>query len=190
MAAGAIVGVGVLVMHYIGMAGLELCAAVYSSKALLFHPVAIGLCARLWIAYGRVVEPQRLSGHALLCKCRLFSSFLAMAGTNFVPEPSVTDFGPSMSNETPLGVIFFSFVIFGACLWVSVTYLVAPELGIVQTTTTDGPDITATETADLAETAGFAGVKFPERDGGKVFVRAADVSLSALTATAANLHRR
>jgi len=30
-----------------------------------------------------------------------------------------------MSNETlALGVIFFSFVIFGACLWVSVTYLV------------------------------------------------------------------
>ena len=180
MAAGAIVGVGVLVMHYIGMAGLELCAAVYSLEGVIVSSlVAIGLCMlAFWIAYGHRTNRNIFLGTLCFAIAVCSVHFLAMAGTNFLPEPSVTDFGPSMSNETlALGVIFFSFVIFGACLWVSVTYLVAPELGIVATTATDEADITATDAAVAADTIGIAGVQIPcERDGGKVFVRAADVS--------------
>ena len=45
LAAGAIVGLGVLVMHYVGMAGLQLCQAVYTVRGVvLSSAVAIALC--------------------------------------------------------------------------------------------------------------------------------------------------
>ena len=167
--AGAIVGVGILVMHYIGMAGLELCRAVYTIPGVAFSSVvAIGLCVlAFWIAYGQRTNRNIVLGTLCFAFAVCSVHFLAMAGTNFVQEPNVAEFGPSMSNETlALGVIFFSFVIFGACLWVSVTYLVSPSTSGVETSAPRAPLEPATAT-DL---------QIPcERDGGKVFVRSGDV---------------
>ena len=83
-----------------------------------------------------------------------------MAGTSFVAQPAIDEFGPSISNETlALGVVFFSFVIFGACLWVSVTYLVAPT--------------TEPETAPAVP---LPRLHVPcERDGSRLFIPACDV---------------
>ena len=39
LAAGALVGVGILVMHYIGMAGLELCRAIYTRSGIAMSSV-------------------------------------------------------------------------------------------------------------------------------------------------------
>ena len=52
--AGSVVGVGVLVMHYIGMAALELCRAVSTTTGIFLSSlVAIALCIlAFWIAYG------------------------------------------------------------------------------------------------------------------------------------------
>ena len=167
--AGAIVGVGILVMHYIGMAGLELCRAVYTIPGVAFSSVvAIGLCVlAFWIAYGQRTNRNIVLGTLCFAFAVCSVHFLAMAGTNFVQEPNVAEFGPSMSNETlALGVIFFSFVIFGACLWVSVTYLVSPSTSGFETSAPRAPLEPATAT-DL---------QIPcERDGGKVFVRSGDV---------------
>ena len=165
--AGAIVGVGILVMHYIGMAGLELCRAVYTTSGVVFSSVvAIGLCVlAFWIAYGKRTNRNIVLGTICFAVAVCSVHFLAMAETNFVQEPNVAEFGPSMSNETlALGVIFFSFVIFGACLWVSVTYLVAPEadgaLRSVQPAPEPAPSL-----------------QIPcESDGSKVFIRVEDVS--------------
>ena len=124
--AGTVVGVGILVMHYIGMAGLELCRAIYSPFGVLASSVvAIGLCiVAFWVAYGQRTKRNILLGTLCFAAAVCSVHFLAMSGTSFVEAPSVSEFGPWMSNETlALGVIFFSFVIFGACLWVSVTYL-------------------------------------------------------------------
>ncbi len=167
-AAGGIVGVGILAMHYIGMAGLELCRAIFTASGVaLSSVVAIGLCIlAFWIAYGRRTKRNILLGTVCFAAAVCAVHFLAMAGTNFVAEPNTSDFGPSMSNETlALGVIFFSFVIFGACLWVSVTYLVADDPRHV-------------ENADAPETPPIAlGLQIPcEKDGGKVFIRSEDVS--------------
>ena len=38
--AGAITGVGILAMHYVGMAGLQLCRAVYTTPGLFIAPSA------------------------------------------------------------------------------------------------------------------------------------------------------
>ena len=168
--AGAIVGVGILVMHYIGMAGLELCRAVYTPTGVVLSSiVAIGLCMLAFgIAYGQRTNRNIFLGTVCFAVAVCAVHFLAMASTNFVAKPNTADFGPSMSNETlALGVIFFSFVIFGACLWVSVTYLVshnrhvkAPK-GSMQKITPQGG----------------TGLQIPcERDGGKIFIRSEDVS--------------
>lgn len=169
-AAGAVVGAGVLVMHYVGMAGLELCRAVYTpAGVLLSSVVAIGLCMlAFWIAYGQRTNRNIFLGTVCFAMAVCSVHFLAMAGTNFVAEPATSDFGPSMSNETlALGVIFFSFVIFGTCLWVSVTYLVSPETG-------DAP----APRAEIVPPSQIAdGLQIPcEREGGKVFVRSEDVA--------------
>ncbi|MEP2028659.1 MAG: MHYT domain-containing protein [Paracoccaceae bacterium] len=164
--AGSIVGVGILVMHYIGMAGLELCRAIYTTSGVLFSSaVAIGLCIlAFWIAYGQRTNRNIVLGTFCFAIAVCSVHFLAIAGTNFVQQPSVAEFGPSMSNETlALGVIFFSFVIFGACLWVSVTYLVTPDTRTSDRTVAPAPQTTAE-------------LRIPcEKDGSKVFVRSRDV---------------
>jgi len=167
--AGSIVGVGILVMHYIGMAGLEMCRAVYTTSGVaLSLLVAVGLCIlAFWIAYGHRTNRNIVLGTVCFAVAVASVHFLAVAGTNFVAEPSAAEFGPSMSNETlALGVSFFSFVIFGACLWVSVTYLVAPSgrqpvAANLEVTTQHDPE---------------GGLQVPcERHGGKVFIRSSDV---------------
>ncbi len=162
--AGVIVGVGILVMHYIGMAGLELCRAIYTPIGVtLSSVVAIGLCVlAFWIAYGKRTNRNIVFGTLCFAFAVCSVHFLAMATTNFVAVPSGAEFGPSMSNETlALGVIFFSFVIFGACLWVSVTYLITPQ----------------TPTPPDSKPEPIARLQIPcERDGGKVFIAPGDVS--------------
>lgn len=162
-AAGTIVGAGILVMHYIGMAGLELCRAIYSVPTVIASSiVAIGLCIlAIWIAYGHRTNRNILLGTLCFAVAVASVHFLAMAGTSFVAEPVLAEFGPSISNETlALGVVFFSFVIFGACLWVSVTYLV---------------DSTPAATTPPAN-APAPRLQVPcERDGNRLFVPASDV---------------
>ena len=148
------------------MAGLEFCRAVYTTSGVIFSSiVAIGLCIlAFWIAYGHRTNRNIVLGTICFAIAVCAVHFLAISGTNFLPEPSVAEFGPSMSNETlALGVIFFSFVIFGACLWVSVTYLIAPEAKTPSKSIPPAPQA-APE------------LRVPcERDGSKVFVRARDV---------------
>jgi hypothetical protein len=103
--------------------------------------------------------------------------------------PSATEFGPLMSNETlALGVIVFSFIMFGAFLWVSVTYLPGlPEpVAAPSAPAPAGPDLWATPSSvDMDRSA--APVDPPEdtrprlqipceQDGAKVFVSPKDVS--------------
>jgi NO-binding membrane sensor protein with MHYT domain len=125
-AAGAIVGCGILAMHYVGMAGLQLCRAIYTPFGIFLAVVsAVGLCiAAFWIAYGQRTNRTILLG--TLCFGAAVSAvhFAAMAGTNFVAVPTLHEFGPVMSNETlAMGVISSTFVIFGAFLWMGVTFL-------------------------------------------------------------------
>lgn len=165
--AGAIVGIGVLAMHYIGMAGLQLCRAVYTPLGVVVSSlVAVLLCILAFgIAYGQRTNRNIFLGTLCFAAAVACVHFLAMAGTEFVAVSSGSDFGPLMSNETlALGVIFFSFVIFGACLWVGVTYIPRPvqhpSPGAVKSEPEPEPPL----------------LQVPcEREGSKVFVSAKDV---------------
>jgi len=165
--AGGTIGVGVLAMHYIGMAGVELCRAVYTPLGIAISSlVAIVLCILAFgIAYGQRTDRNILLGTLCFAVAVASVHFLAMAGTKFVAVSDGSEFGPLMSNETlALGVIFFSFVIFGACLWVGVTYLPRPMQEARQSEDKDDPDLAPRP------------LQVPcEREGGKVFVSSMDV---------------
>lgn len=165
--AGGIVGVGVLAMHYIGMAGLQLCRAVYTPLGVVVSSlVAVLLCILAFgIAYGQRTNRNIFLGTLCFAVAVASVHFLAMAGTEFVAISDGSEFGPLMGNETlALGVIFFSFVMFGACLWVGVTYLPRPTNDAAPPQDKDLPDAEAPL------------LQIPcERDGGKVFVSAKDV---------------
>ena len=176
--AGGVVGVGILGMHYIGMAGLEMCRASYTLSGLLTSSVvAIGLCIlAFWVAYGGRTNRNIVIGTVCFAFAVVSVHFLAMAGTNFVAEPNLTEFGPTMSNEVlALGVVFSSFVLFGTFLWVSVTYLVARPVGDV--TSPPAPETPAPAPAPRPAPVTPA-LQIPcERDGAKVFISPEDVSL-------------
>lgn len=173
--AGGLVGVGILGMHYIGMAGLQLCRPIYTPFGIIFSSVvAICLCiAAFWIAYGRRQNRNIVLGTICFAVAVVSVHFLAMAGTSFVAVPSRNEFGPTMSNEVlALGVILSSFVLFGTFLWVSVTYLVGDQgeaEPIAQSTPAPAPD-----TPERAP----RGLQIPcERDGTRIFISPADVAL-------------
>lgn len=174
--AGAVIGVGILLMHYIGMAGLELCRAVYTPTGVaLSSVVAIALCClAIWIAYGQRTNRNILIGTLCFAVSVCSVHFLAMAGTNFIALPGATEFGPSMSNETlALGVIFFSFVMFGACLWVGVTYLLPAGKSAPSAVSPVSPvtPVAAAVPAAAPVAPPKPRVQVPcERDGSKVFL--------------------
>ncbi|MGB7240661.1 MAG: MHYT domain-containing protein, partial [Sulfitobacter sp.] len=162
-AAGSIVGFGILVMHYIGMAGLELCRAVYTPFGIATSSlVAVVLCIFAFsVAYGHRTNRNIFLGTVCFAISVCSVHFLAMAGTSFVAEPQLAEFGPSMSNEIlALGVISSSFVIFGGFLWVGITYLIpAPVVAADQLRT-------AAKHPEPDEK-----LQIPcERDGNRVFV--------------------
>lgn len=172
-AAGAIVGIGILAMHYVGMAGMQLCRAVYTPGGLVASSVlAVGLCVLAFgVAYGERSNRTIAIGTACFGIAVFSVHFLAMAGTKFVANPDIREFGPVISNETmAIGVILSSFVIFGAFLWVGVTYLMPTGAG----GEASGP---SPEKSAVRAVAVPDAVRVPcEKDGGKVFVLARDVA--------------
>ncbi|MCP9483860.1 LytTR family transcriptional regulator DNA-binding domain-containing protein [Shimia sp. CNT1-13L.2] len=170
IAAGAIVGSGILAMHYVGMAGMQLCKPVYTLPGVLGSSVlAIVLCIlAIGIAYNERSNRTIVIGTVCFGVAVFSVHFLAMAGTNFVALDNIREFGPVISNEVmAVGVILSSFVIFGAFLWVGTTYLVPAN---VPTTEAEGSENAAVPEQPAAT------LRIPcERDGGKVFVAAPDV---------------
>lgn len=173
--AGGVLGCGILTMHYIGMAGLEMCQAVYTPLGFVVSSLlAISLCIlAIWVAYGHRTNRNIILGTLCFAAAVCSVHFLAMSGTQFIELPRLTDFGPRMSNATlALGVIVFSFIIFGACLWVSVTYLVnATE---AETTSLATDPVTEKELPVVSARPPMLQVPC-ERDGGKVFITPAEI---------------
>ncbi len=166
--AGAIVAVGVLSMHYLGMAGLQLCRAVYTPLGIFVAALsAFVLCtAAFWIAYGQRSNRTILLGTLCFGVAVFAVHFVAISGTRFVAVPVFNELGPIMSNEVlALGVILSSFVIFGGFLWMGVTFLVpqsAPRAAMTpQTVTAPQPQA----------------MRIPcEKDGNTLFIDPADVA--------------
>lgn len=188
VAAGAIVGAGVLAMHYVGMAGMQLCRAVYTPLGVaMSSALAVGLCVLAFAAaYGKRNNRSIALGTLCFGTAVFAVHFLAMANTRFVSLPEVTEFGPLISNEAmALGVILSSFAIFGAFIWVGSTYLGVPEPAAAT-------PVAAPAAAAPAPTPPLAPVAPPataqgaapasplsipcEREGARILVRPADIA--------------
>ena len=124
--AGCIVGAGILLMHYIGMAGLQLCKPIYTAQGLVLSSgVAFFSCiVAFWVAYKE--RNNRNIFFATLCFGVAVVSvhFLAILNTRFVEVSASAEFGPLISNETlAVIVVLSSFIILCLFLWVSATFL-------------------------------------------------------------------
>ncbi len=128
--AGVIVGLGVLAMHYIGMAGLELCRALYTPTGIFLAVVSSCVLSTIAfaIAYGQRTNRNIILGTVCFGIAVFAVHFIAIAGTDFIAIETLNEVGPIISNETmALGVVLSSFVLCGAFLLTSVTFL-APSL--------------------------------------------------------------
>lgn len=183
--AGGIVGLGILAMHYIGMAGLELCRAVYTPLGLGVASVSSCL---LSIAAFRVAYGNRRHRNILLgTLCFGFSvfavHFVAVAGTDFIATATQTEVGPLIGNEVlAIGVVLTSFVLCSAFLLTGVTFLGGDRPAAVTADTAPSPALD-TSVKQMPDAAPLP-PKIPyEHDGGTRFL-----DLSSVVAIRAEGH--
>jgi NO-binding membrane sensor protein with MHYT domain len=171
-AAGAIIGLGIPVMHYIGMSGMELCRPVYT-------PAGVGLAMlaslALSIAATRLAYSDRGRRNIVLGTVgfglAVFSvHFLAMAGTDFVQGGGAVAAGTWIGNASLAIVVTLSvFVISGAFLLTGATFAPAGAASAP-------PDAVAAESPPLAPVeAGRATLPY-EKDGRTFFAPAGSVA--------------
>ncbi len=126
--AGAIIGTGIPIMHYIGMSGVELCRPVYTVGGVVLALVAsISLSvAAVWLAYSDRGRRNILLGTVGFALAVFGVHFIAMGGTAFVPLPDADAAGPLLGNQTLAMVVTISaFVISAAFLLTGITF--APD---------------------------------------------------------------
>ena len=133
LAAGGIVGAGISAMHYIGMAGMELCRPVYSVPGVLAAGVAsIALSVlAVRVAYGERGRKNIVLGTAVFGVAVVLVHFIAMAGTGFTAVNDAAQTGPAIGNEMlAILVTLASFVISAAFLLTGITFLPTAEAGV------------------------------------------------------------
>lgn len=126
--AGCVMGAGIAAMHYIGMAGMELCGPVFRPLG-----VAVALAAALalsalavWVAYGSRTRGHILFGTLCFAVAVVSMHFIAMAGTDFYPVEAAATTGPALSNAVlAMLVAVASFVISGVSLLSGVSFFEA-----------------------------------------------------------------
>ncbi|MDJ0823354.1 MAG: MHYT domain-containing protein [Paracoccaceae bacterium] len=124
--AGAIVGLGIGVMHFVGMLGMEVCRAVNTlADYLLSGAVAVLLSVgAVHLAYGARRRRNIALGTLGFALAVVAVHFLAIAQTGFTLIDGASPTGALLSNKSlALGVTIAVFLICGAFLLTSVTYL-------------------------------------------------------------------
>ncbi len=123
--AGSVIGLGILLMHYIGMSGMELCRPVYTLPGILGALVASVLLSVLavHVAYSDRGRRNILLGTVCFGTAVVLVHFLAMAGTGFLGDAGSGATGPALGNETlAIIVTLAAFVISAAFLLTGITF--------------------------------------------------------------------
>lgn len=135
VAAGTIVGLGVLAMHYIGMSGLQLCQALYTPSGIALAIVsscALNVAA-FSIAYGKRTNRNIIVGTLFFGFAVFAVHFVAIGGTDFVAIDVLSEVGPLISKETmAMGVVLSSFILCGAFLLTGITFSASPQPAALQ----------------------------------------------------------
>ena len=172
MLAGAVVGVGIPIMHYIGMSGMELCTPVYSTAGIvlaLLSSIVLSVSAFL-LAYGERSARNILLGTVAFGIAVFAVHFIAMAGTGFIPESDARSIVPLMSKGVlAFGVTISAFVLSGAFLWTGATFATGATGSQTEPTVQPPPDPPAPPPS--------AGQRLPyESEGRTHFIDAESVS--------------
>ena len=164
-AAGCVIGAGIVIMHYIGMLGMELCGPVFAPLGVVLALVAaLGLSSlAVWVSYGARTRGNILLGTAGFAGAVVSVHFIAMAGTTFYAVEDARTAGPALSNAAlAMIVTLSSFVISGASLLSGVSFF-----GRAQAT---GPDAPGSEAETVSSSLAFPPVKplpVPYEKGGR-----------------------
>lgn len=149
--AGAILGTGIVIMHYVGLNAIEGCEPIYAPIGfVVVGLLAAGMgAAAIGIAYGRRTRRNTLLATLVFGASVVVVHFSAMNWTEFV-EVSRTAFdAPALANaQIALIVLFSGFVISGAFLLTAASLLDSPAEAAPGTA---GPVFAATPAASLRE---------------------------------------
>lgn len=124
--AGIIVGLGIVVMHYVGMLGMQLCRPEFGAVDILLSTIAALVLSTLaiWVAYDARTHRNILLGTVCFGFAVFAVHFIAMAQTDFFAIQGAESVGTILSNETlALGVTLAVFLICGAFLLTSITFI-------------------------------------------------------------------
>lgn len=143
VAAGTIVGLGVLAMHYIGMSGLQLCRALYTPSGIALAIVsscALNIAA-FSIAYGKRTNRNIIVGTLFFGFAVFAVHFIAIGGTDFVAIDVLNEVGPLISKEVmAIGVVLSSFVLCAAFLLTGITFSAPSQPAAPQTQVNIAPE--------------------------------------------------
>jgi NO-binding membrane sensor protein with MHYT domain len=124
LAAGTIMGLGIVTMHYVGMLGMRGCAPVFVPAGYIISTLlSIGMCVgAIRLAYGRRTRAGLTLGAVLFALAILAMHFTAMHFTGFLDIGTIEP-GPALvANEVlALAVVLSAFLICGAFLLTTAT---------------------------------------------------------------------
>ncbi|WP_170481154.1 MHYT domain-containing protein [Ruegeria arenilitoris] len=124
--AGVIVGMGIVVMHYVGMAGMQLCRPVYSIWDVAISTVASVVLSVLaiWVAYDNRTQRNILLGTVCFGVAVFTMHFVATGLTDFVVSDDPSGAGPELNNQVlAMGVTVSVFLICSAFLLTGITFI-------------------------------------------------------------------
>ena len=126
VASGILVGIGILVMHYLGMSGIRLVTPEYSAIGITFA-VIVSVClsvTTIMIAYRGRTNRNIILGTIGFGIAVFAVHFTAMAGTSFLPVQDSSAGALLISNEAlAIGVATAAFIICGGFLLTGATFL-------------------------------------------------------------------
>jgi NO-binding membrane sensor protein with MHYT domain len=124
LAAGTIMGLGIVAMHYVGMLGMRGCAPVFAPAGYLVSTLlSVGMCVgAIRLAYGRRTRASLTLGAVLFALAILAMHFTAMHFTGFLDIGTIEP-GPALiANEVlAVAVVLAVFLICGAFLLTTAT---------------------------------------------------------------------
>ncbi|RSK35920.1 carbon monoxide dehydrogenase [Rhodovulum iodosum] len=171
--AGLVLGLGIVIMHYTGLAGIEGCRAVYHPAGFAAAgglAVLMGMLA-IRTAYGRRSAANILGATAIFGLSVAIVHFTAMYWTDFMAAAGAPGPSPALGNaQLALVVMLAAFVISGAFLLSGASFLSAPQPA-------GAPALTEAPHAPLPPPAPETEPRLPyEREGVTYFLPAGQVA--------------
>ncbi|MEO1159782.1 MAG: MHYT domain-containing protein [Pseudomonadota bacterium] len=129
IAAGLLVGAGILSMHYVGMLGIRGCIPQFAIAGKILSGLAAAVMgiAAIWISYVRRTQGSVLTGTIVFGLSVVITHFTAMYWTGFARLPAGVAIEPSIHNsQLAMIVTLAAFVICGAFLLSASTFALQP----------------------------------------------------------------